>query len=402
MPSFSHSQIGTYKTCRLQYKYAYIDRIKVEFEDTVEAFLGSRVHEALEKLYRDKRHEKLMTLEELLAYFNKQWRENWNNKIIIVNTDYNQENYRKMGERYLSDYYKRYRPFDQGRIIGLETRNLISLDKEGNYTFHIRIDRLMDMGEGLYEIHDYKASSTLPKQEDLDSDQQLAMYSLWVMKNFKDFKKVRLVWHFLAFDREMDSYRTEEQLEELRKDVLAKIKEIEAASEFPANVSSLCDWCLYKAICPMWKHEVELEEKPENEYLNDPGLKLVDEYVKIKGELDLHRAEAEEKLEKLKEAILAFCQKEGVSVVFGSENKIAVSEYESLKFPGKNTREREELIQALKKLGRLDDVTDLDIYALGRVLKNREWDEGALAILQKFGIVEKSCRLSVSKKERKL
>jgi len=315
MPTYSHSKIGSFETCPLQYKFAYIDRVKVEAEDTIETFLGSRVHEALEKLYRDKRFEKLMTLEDLLAYYDKVWDEKWKDSIIIVKEDYTADNYRKMGERQLADYYNHHKPFNRGRVIGLETQDFLSLDDEGKYKFHIRIDRLMDMDKGIYEVHDYKTGSSLPKQDDLDQDRQLAMYSLWVRKNFKDFKKVRLVWHFLAFDKEMNSYRTKEQLDELKKEVLGQIRKIEVAEEFPANVSWLCDWCLYRPICPMWSHGVELEQKQENEYLNDPGLTLVDEYVRIKGELDEHRREADEKLEKLKEALIAFCQREGVQVV---------------------------------------------------------------------------------------
>lgn len=302
-----------------------------------------------------------------------------------------------MGERQLTDYYNRHKPFDRGKVIGLETKDLLSLDEDGNYKFYIRIDRLMDMGNGMYEVHDYKSSSSLPKQEELDQDRQLAMYSLWVRQHFKDFKKARLVWHFTVFDKEMDSYRTGDQLEDLRREILAEIKEIETAEEFPANVSWLCDWCLYKSICPMWRHGEQLEEKPENEYLDDPGLKLVDEYVSIKGELDQHRVEAEEKLEKLKEALIAFCEKEGVSVVFGSDNKITVKKYDYVKFPGKNTKERDELIEALRSIDKLDDVSELDIYALARVLKNKEWEERELDLLSKFETKEKSYRLSVSK-----
>jgi len=398
MPSFSHSRIGSYETCPLQYKYAYIDRIKVEVEDTVETFLGTRAHEALEKLYRDKKFEKLLTLKELLDYFNMRWKEEWKDSIIIVKKDYTQENYRKMGERYLTDYYERHKPFDHGKILGLETNDLLSLDKEGNYKFYIRIDRLMDMGNGVYEVHDYKTGSSLSKQEDLDNDRQLAMYSLWVRNQFKDFKKVRLVWHFLAFDKEMDSCRTKEELENLKEEVLAKINEIELAKEYPAQVSELCHWCLYKGICPMWKHDVQLEEKPENEYLNDPGLKLVDEYVQTKKELDEHKIEAEEKLEKLKQALIAFCEKENLEVVFGTENKITVKEYEYIKFPGKNTKEREELIEVLKGIDRLDEVSELDVYALVRILKDNGWDENDLNVLRRFETREKSYRLNVSKK----
>lgn len=398
MPSYSHSKIGAFETCRLQYKFAYIDRVKVEAEDTIETFLGSRVHEALEKLYRDKKFEKLLTLDELLATFNKIWQEKWTDSIIIVKKDYTAENYRKMGERQLTDYYNRYKPFDKGRTIGLETQDFLSLDAEGKYKFHIRIDRLVDMGNGLYEVHDYKTSSSLPKQEDLDSDRQLAMYSQWVKQNFKDFHKVRLVWHFLAFDKELDSYRTKRELDDLQKEVLEQIKEIEAAEDYPANVSWLCDWCLYKSICPMWSHEVALEQKSENEYLNDNGVKLVDEYVRIKSELDEHRKEADEKLEKIKKALVSFCQNNRIQVVSGSETRITVKEYESIKLPGKNTKEREELVLALRKIGKLEEVSDLDAYSLIRVLERKGWDEVELAQLRKFWSKEKNYRLTISKK----
>ena len=140
------------------------------------------------------------------------------------------------------------------------------------------------------------------------------------------------------------------------------------------------------------------EEKPENEYLNDPGLKLVDEYVQTKKELDEHKAEFEEKLEKLKEALIAFCKKEDVKVVFGTENKVGVKEYEYIKFPGKNSKEREELIEALKRIHRLDEVSELDVRALARILKDEEWAESDLDVLRKFETIEKSHRLSVSKK----
>jgi putative RecB family exonuclease len=398
MPSYSHSKIGAFETCRLQYKFAYIDRVKVEAEDTIETFLGSRVHEALEKLYRGKKFEKLLTLDELLATFNKIWQEKWTDSIIIVKKDYTAENYRKMGERQLTDYYNRYKPFDKGRTIGLETQDFLSLDAEGKYKFHIRIDRLVDMGNGLYEVHDYKTSSSLPKQQDLDSDRQLAMYSQWVKQNFKDFQKVRLVWHFLAFDKELDSYRTKRELDDLQKEVLERIKEIEAAEDYPANVSWLCDWCLYKSICPMWSHEVALEQKSENEYLNDKGVKLVDEYVRIKSELDEHRKEADEKLEKIKKALLSFCQNNQIQVVSGSENRVTVKEYESIKLPGKNTKEREELVLALRQIGKLEEVSDLDAYSLIRVLDRKGWDEAELAQLRKFWSKEKNYRLTISKK----
>jgi putative RecB family exonuclease len=398
MAVFSISRMGAYASCPLQYKYAYIDHVEVEAKDTVEAFLGQRVHEALEKLYLDKRHEKLLSLEEWLAYFRKVWQEHWTDSIIIVKKDYTEENYRRMGERFLTNYYSRHKPFDRGKVLGLETKDLLALDEKEEYRFHIRIDRLVDMGDGLYEVHDYKTSSGLPKQEDLDVDKQLAIYALWVKRRFKDFKRARLVWHFLAYDLEMESWKTGDDLERVREEVLARVKEIEAVKEFQPVVSGLCDWCIYRSICPMWKHEAGIERLPENEYLNDPGVKLVDEYVKTKNGYDEFCRDAEKKLEKLKEALIAFCQNEGISAVVGSDNRITVKEQESLKFPPKNTEEREKLVTALREIGKWEQVTDLDTSMLSRALKNHEWEEASLEVLRTFATQEKTYRLSVGKK----
>ena len=120
MPTYSHSRISTYETCPLQYKYQYLDHIKTKQEDTIECFLGSKVHEVLEKLYKDVMHEKIIPLKELLAYYNKIWKENWNDNIKINKEEYTQENYRKMGIRYITDYYNRHKPFDKGKIMSIE------------------------------------------------------------------------------------------------------------------------------------------------------------------------------------------------------------------------------------------------------------------------------------------
>ena len=398
MATFSHSRISAFEDCRLKYKFAYIDRIKVEKEDTVETFLGSLVHDVLEKLYRDLKYEKLLSREELLQYFNREWKKKWNDNIVIVKQEYSSENYRCMGERYITDYYHQKQPFDRGRVIGLETQNYLSLDADGKYKYHIRIDRLIDMGDGIYEIHDYKTNNTLPPQEYLDKDRQLAMYSLWVRKQFKDFKQARLVWHFLAFNKEMESFRSREQLEELRQSVLEKIHEIEASGDYSPTVSNLCNWCLYKDICPMWKHETVLAARGENEFHQDLGVKLVDEYVRAKEESDAFKRETEEKLAKLKEALREFCEKEEIRVVVGTEKKITITPYEALKLPGKHTQERRELLQTLHDMGKFGEVAELDTRALIKLLQSKSWEEEEVDRVQKFAKKEPCYRFSISKR----
>ena len=54
MPVYSHSRLETFETCPQKYKFRYIDKLeKPRRADLFEAFVGSRVHETLQKLYRD-------------------------------------------------------------------------------------------------------------------------------------------------------------------------------------------------------------------------------------------------------------------------------------------------------------------------------------------------------------
>jgi len=154
-----------------------------------------------------------------------------------------------MAEKYITDYYNRYKPFNHGRTIALEERILINLDGSGNYRLIAYVDRITKSLDGYYEIHDYKTSSRLPSLERIKNDRKLALYSIGVKEKYPDVKDVRLIWHFLKFDEEIDSIRTDEELGELKLDIIKRIDEIENAVEFPADPSRLCDWCMFKPIC---------------------------------------------------------------------------------------------------------------------------------------------------------
>ncbi len=379
MPTFSNSRLSTYEQCPLKYKYQYIDKIKVEEAKTVEAFMGSCVHETLEKLYRDLKLQKHNTLEELLEYYNDQWAKNWSDDIKIVRKEYTADNYRKTGEKCITDYYNRYAPFKE-RVLGIETVEYINLDPEGQFKWNVRMDRLDYEGEGKYEIHDYKTAGSLPKQEQADEDRQLALYSLWVKENFKDAQSIELVWHYLAFDRELRSERTAEQLENLREETLKAVKKIVSAEEFPAKESNLCNWCEYQSICPKWAHLFKVETLPPKEFKEEDGVRLVDE-ISVLSE---QKKELEEKIDAIKQYLIAYAKQIGVEVVFGSGKKATVSISNDIEYPAKHSDERAELISLLKQEGLWGDVEDLDIFALKKIIHNREWSDAVLNKLKPY------------------
>jgi len=389
MATYSYSKISCFEQCPLKFKFQYIDKIKTEIEQSIEAFLGSMVHESLEKLYTDLKFQKLMKLNEVLDFYNDLWQKNWNDAIVIVKKWYSKEKYHKMGEKFITDYYNHYYPFNQGKVLGLETTEFIDLNDK--YKFHVRIDRLNEAKDGIYEVHDYKTGGYLPDQAKFDKDRQLALYSLWVLKTFGNVKRIKLIWHYLAFDKEIVSERTQDQLMKLRKETIKAIDKIEAAKDFPSVVTRLCDWCNFRPICPHFKHLYKIETLEPEEYLKDDGVKLVNNYAelekKIKG--------LSEELEKVRQTLIDFAKKEEVDIMFGSGIKASISSYESFKFPSKN--ERTEFNDMIKKLGLWNDLAIVDTYELAKKIKNKELHEDFIKLLDKFIKKEKTDIVRLSK-----
>ena len=204
---YSNTKINTFKQCRYKYKLQYIDKIKTERTKSIEAFLGSRVHETMEKLYRDKALCKDDSLEELIGYFDTIWDENFDDSITIANKELTVDNYRAMGRKFITDYYNSHKPFDEMTIIGLETKDVLTLPN--GRTYDVRIDKLGCKGRDYY-VCDYKTDKSMKTKDEADSDRQLAMYSVWVKQNYPDAENVHLVWQMLRFDKEITSERTDE------------------------------------------------------------------------------------------------------------------------------------------------------------------------------------------------
>ena len=92
---FSYSKINTYKSCPQKYKIIYLDKIRKKNE-SIEAFMGKRVHEVLEWLYSDKnRKKKLILFDTLMNKYKQLWNDKWHQNIFIARCKYNRENYNK-------------------------------------------------------------------------------------------------------------------------------------------------------------------------------------------------------------------------------------------------------------------------------------------------------------------
>jgi putative RecB family exonuclease len=400
MPTYSHSQLSTYETCPHQYRLAYIEKIKTETEG-IEAFMGSRVHDALEKLYRDLKVTKLNTLEELLSFYHQSWEKNWNEMVQIIRKEYSAEDYLRLGEKCISDYYKRYYPFDQGRTLGLEENIYFPLEEEKGYWIRGFIDRLTLVDHSILEIHDYKTSNRLPTQGGVNSDRQLAFYQMGVEGKWKDIREVRLIWHYLSFDTEIQSSRSREELHRLRQETLELIQKIETDRHFIPKEGPLCNWCDYQGLCPRRKHLIAVGSLPPNEYLNEEGVTLVNRYVELKERKGVWNEEIDAELARVEEALYAFAQREELEAIFGSDHVAKIKIETKEKYPLKGDPHRKVLDEIVKNAGKWMEVSDLNPWMLARVIGRGGWPPSLVKKVKEFSTFEESRSITVSKlKER--
>ncbi len=327
--TFSISRIGTFESCPLQYRYVYVDRVPSEIE-TIEAFMGSRVHEALKEFYDLVKNRIVKPCDWLLERYEELWQKNFTGTIKIVKEDLSAEDYYRKGRTCLEDYYREYHPFDRSKVVRTEESILFTLEGDDvQYSFRGILDRLdWNDKEKIFEIHDYKTSGSLMTQEEADADRQLPLYQIALMTKWPEAERAKLIWHFLVFNKQIESFRTREQLDTLRRDIISRIKEIEACAEYEPRRGALCDWCAYQEICPEWSHPKAMEKLEVNEYRNDPGVVLVSKFAALEDrkktlKTEIESIEAEE--QKIEEAAIEFAERKGIRVIDGPDHELRIT-----------------------------------------------------------------------------
>ena len=278
MPVYSHSRLGVYETCPRRYRFQYVEKVPVPEVKTVEMFLGSQVHSALESLYLAMRWRRAVpTLDAILGGYHARWSAEWTPDIVIRREGASADEYRLQGEGHLVAYVRRYHPFGAERTVAVERLVMFPLAESRKIWLQGFVDRLSVTREGLWQIHDYKTGRWLPTQEDLDRDRQLALYQIGVQRDFPhEAARVELVWHYLAHDLELRSHREPKALQQLADDTLALIDTIQADTTFATVTGPHCNRCSYRSICPAWSPEQQpslFESQPFGlrTGLEDPG-----------------------------------------------------------------------------------------------------------------------------------
>ena len=129
-----------------------------------------------------------------------------------------------------------------------------------------------------------------------------------------------------------------------------------------------------------------------NLYLN-----AVNKYSEVMIKKNKLMKEINDELDKLKEAIIKFSEKEKVDVVFGSDAKVNVWIRDVIKFPGKNEEENEALKKILLNEEIYPYISNIDAFKLAKVVEQKGLSKDLLAKIKKFQRMERIERLYLNK-----
>ena len=308
----SYSALATFEQCPQKFKFQEIDKIRAP--KSVEALFGTSVHSALKYMFS---HDPLFpTLDEVLASFGDTWK-TASAKISPALAPEAIATYEDAGKRMIKNFYAKNPPWNFS-VVDTESRFEVALPDPISGEGHVLagiIDRIDNIGDGEYEIVDYKTARRLPAQADVDGDLQMSLYHMALMRKWPDTKpaNITLSLYFLKHGQKISSRRTAESLAHTSEAVLAAIRHIQksiAANSFEPQPSALCDYCPYKKICPAWKHlyKKEAVDAPDEQLL----AASLREYFAIKETEEQN----EERLKELQGVIRAYMDANHVDRVF--------------------------------------------------------------------------------------
>lgn len=369
MSRYSVSQIQVYLQCPLKYRYRYIDKVPTpEFVETTDTLLWTLVHESLQNLYNNINIFKTPTKEKFIAdYYDlrakkeKETAENWW-EILNHHADLTINDFKRRWEFYLSRYYDKHAPFKDLQVISTEKQISFQLDEWINFLGFIdRLDKVWDT----FIINDYKTNKNLPTEEKDQYIEQLTLYWLWIQQKYaKYFKNLKAKLYFLHFDIEDEREITQDKLDEIKNKYLDIIGEIEknklqyamwSKKIFEANQSSLCAWCDYQSICPLFA-AINSDDDVEWELSDKSITALVDQFVEVSNKI----SELEREKDWLKLIFQKYVMKKDPNdersnfIICGSDYDVKVT-----KSPKMNVVDKDRFLQKVKDLWLFEEYADI-------------------------------------------
>ncbi|HEX8977712.1 MAG TPA: ATP-dependent DNA helicase [Solirubrobacteraceae bacterium] len=227
----SASDIDTYRTCPLKYKFARVFRIPQE--PTLHQRFGILVHQVLERFHaRDS-----STLPELLGLLDAGWRRGG------FGDSEEERQLRGKASSALTRYHERFQSEDT-QPVWFERSFTFKL---GRHLLRGRVDRVDRLPGGEYELIDYKTGR--PKTaEQLTEDVQLSLYAVGAREAWR-LEASRQAYYYLLDDQKV-AVGADDRADWVTEVATEVAEGIQSQGFEPTPSYTACSICDYRLVCP--------------------------------------------------------------------------------------------------------------------------------------------------------
>lgn len=257
LTAYSYSKISLYKDCPYVWKKRYIEKVQSKPQPFFD--FGHAIHSTFEIFYSPKYNvdNSFETVLELYEYYFNKFQTGYEN-------EQQKSSYYEEGLKMINSYYNRYIK-DKPIIKADSVEKYFEVPIENKFLLNGFIDRIDKLDDNTYEVLDYKTEPTLRSQEKVDKDEQLSIY-YWVLKNIYNLEVSKLSLLMLKFDKKIITYRKNEDMKNILKDLIKTVSEIEKNKSlyeqnqieklFPQKINKYCLGCDFLDDCPL-KEEIK-------------------------------------------------------------------------------------------------------------------------------------------------
>jgi DNA helicase-2/ATP-dependent DNA helicase PcrA len=309
----SYSQITTFSTCPLRYKFRYIDNIPVKPSKFLS--FGDSIHKAIEKfqklvmktetILQSKSHQEI-----LLDLLNQYW------KYEGYESQEEEQKWKRKAEKALLNYFlpwfeaqynSAYKPLFIEEWFEIDFDSCILTGKIDRIDYRIESDKL------LYRIIDFKTSERIPFKNISSEDTQLYLYTFGaeellkktskLNKSVKEIVLEKIMFFYILPNNEIENSIELEYQNLVKSKIYHQIEVLLSALEreyFPPKTGNHCNWCDYIELCPVYGGAGENAVKSNGgQSEEDKLLKLAEEWLKLYREITSKEEQIVLKLKRL-------------------------------------------------------------------------------------------------------
>ena len=233
----SATDIDTYRTCPLKYKFARVFRIPQE--PTLHQRFGILVHQVLERFHARNPPPAQPTLPELLGLLEAGWRRGG------FGDSEEERQLRGKAASSLTRYHERFST-EEAQPVWFERQFTFKL---GPHLLRGRVDRVDRLPDGEYELIDYKTGR--PKSPaQLTEDVQLSLYAVGARESWR-LETSRQAYYYLLDDQKVAVPSDDGDRGDWVREVAMEVAEGILSQGFEPNPSfAACSICDYRLACP--------------------------------------------------------------------------------------------------------------------------------------------------------